>query len=488
MSKRAIWLTALCLGLAIGAAIGVGGERLRRSREQAPVATAQTFETVLSAIRENFVDSLTEDELYAKAAKGVVTTLGDPYSTLLSKDDYRRYKEILDGAGLTLGLSLTTGITGMRVAAVVPGSPADRAGITKGDFVTELEGRPTEGLSSADAAFQLRPEANKVVDVRLRAVGDSIPISFSLRPDVVDLPSVQGALQLTDSIGYLALRTVSSNSSRLLRRTLDELRAAKLRAVVIDLRDNPGGRLDEGLAIADLFLDPGQRIGAVAKRGIFARTYEATHRQPYPELAIALLVNSNTASSAEIIAAALKDHRRAVLVGERTRGKGLIQTTIPLGDSLAVRLSTLRWESSGGTAIVGGIIPDSVVPAPSGPNRLTKLFGGDEGLVARSFETLVRAQLAKGVTSADSAWFGPAEVEQLRLLLAEGGLELQRGRLDRQLVELDFEFRRIFALMTRNRLAADRWVLRADPVVMAALAKLNGEALAESFPGTVHHP
>jgi carboxyl-terminal processing protease len=450
------------------------------------VATAQTFESVLSAIRENFVDSLTDDELYAKAARGVVSTLGDPYSTLLGKDEYRRYREILDGSGLTFGFSVATGLTGPRVAAVVPGSPADKAGISRGDLVLDLDGVAATSLAPDRFGEHLRPRGSSV-EVRVRPVGDSVPVVLTLDAAHVELPPVQAALRLTDSIAYVSLRAVSTNSSRLLRRALDDLRAAKLEGVILDLRDNPGGRFEEGLSIADLFLDPGQRIGSVAKRGIFARTYEAAHRQPYPHLKLALLVNGNTASSAEIVAAALRDHGRAVLVGQRTRGKGLIQTTIPLGDSLAVRLSTLRWESPGGTAIVGGIVPDSVVVRPAGPSRLARLFAGDEALVEQGIETLVREEWARGVTVADSAWFGPAELERLRVILAAGGLELKRGQLDQELTDLDLEFRRIFALMTRNKIAADRWVLRADPVVMAALAKLTGSPI-EPVATQIHHP
>ena len=488
MARRFAWAVGLGLGLAAGTAIGIVAERARRAREGVPVATAQTFESVLSAIRENFVDSLTDGELYERAAKGVVTTLGDPYSSLLTREEYRRYREILDGSGVSLGLSLTPGLTGLRVASVIKGSPADRAGINQGDFVLEVDGQPAAEFNAFKIATYLQPVPGRLLEIRVRAAGDSVPVAYMLDPTEIDIPAVQGAVRLTDSIGYLALKTISTHASRSLRRALDDLDAGELSGLIVDLRDNPGGRFDEGLAIADLFLDRGQRIGSVAKRGIFARTYEAAHRQAFPRLRLALLVNGNTASSAEIIAAALRDHDRAILVGERTRGKGLIQTTIPLGESLAVRLSTLRWESPGGTAIAGGILPDSVVQSSPAGSRIARLLGSNSEVAANAFEIMVRDAMAQGIRSSDSLVFGPAELERLRGLLRQDGLRVERAELETFGRELGLEYRRLFALMTRDRTAADRWALEADPVLAAALAKLATPAEHPPVASQGHHP
>jgi carboxyl-terminal processing protease len=476
------------LGVAAGTGLGIGLGRYRRKVEQAPVATAQTFESVLSAIRENFVDSLTDAELYAKAAKGVVNTLGDPYSTLLTRGEYRQYREILDGEGLTLGFGLTTGLTGVRVQNVIPGSPADRAGIARGDFVLDLDGQAPETLSGSKLAALLHPQGGEELTIRIRAPGDSIPVAYSLTPKETDFPAVGLATRIGDSVGYLSLRTFSTNSSKAIRKALDDLHAGSLSGAIIDLRDNPGGRLDEGLATADLFLEPGQRIGAVAKRGIFERAYNAAHRQPFPKLRLVLLVNGNTASSAEIVAAALKDHQRAVLVGERTRGKGLIQTTIPLGESLAVRLSTLRWQSPGGTSIVGGIVPDSVVAPSPRAGHLLRLLGNDPELVARNLELLARSAVGAGAQSADAVVLGPADLERLRLLLREEGHRIDRGLLDPYTDLIDYEVRQLVALMMHDRSAADRWSLAADPVVAAGLAKLAPPIDSITIASQVHHP
>jgi carboxyl-terminal processing protease len=487
MKARVAWIVGM-LGVAAGTGLGIGLERYRRKVEQAPVATAQTFESVLSAIRENFVDSLTDAELYAKAAKGVVNTLGDPYSTLLSRSEYRQYREILDGEGVTLGLALASGLTGTRVQHVIPGSPADRAGITRGDFVLDLDGQSPDNLAGPKLAAMLHPQGGEELAIRVRSPGDTVPVAYTLAAKETEFPAVQLATTLTDSVGYLSLRTFSTNSSRAIRKALDDLHAGSLSGAIIDLRDNPGGRLDEGLATADLFLEPGQRIGAVAKRGIFERAYNATHRQPYPKLRLVLLVNGNTASSAEIVAAALKDHQRAVLVGERTRGKGLIQTTIPLGESLAVRLSTLRWQSPGGTSIVGGILPDSVVLPSARSAHLLRLLGNDPEVVARNLEILARAAVVGGARTPTGVTFGPLELERFRSLLREDGRRIERGVLDPYADLLDVEFRRLVALMTHDRAAADRWSLAADPVVAAALAKLAPPIDSITIASQVHHP
>lgn len=472
MSRRRV-IGGVALGLVAGLAIGVPLGRWVTSPRRTPVTTAGVFQDVLTAIRRSFVDSLSDDELYVKAAKGVVSTLGDPYSSFLSPEEFRRYRDLLTGSGASLGLAVEDGLTGVRVAAVYPGSGADRAGVAAGQYLLEVDGRPAAGLTAARIRGLLRADSGAVT-LRFRTPGDSVPVELVLEPGATRYPAVGAAVRLDGRVGYVALRALSDQSARQLRATLSRLDADRLDGLILDLRGNPGGRLDEGLNVAELFLEPGQRIGAVTKRNEFPALYAARTPQPYPALRLAVLVDRQTASSAEIVAAALRDHRRAVLVGERTFGKGLIQTTIPLGDSVAVRLSTGRWQRPNGSPLAQGLVPDSTVE-PSAARPLAAALREQGPALAAELEALARTRVEgrgrdTALADADLARL-EAAARRLGVPLGEEGLRSVRDALA-------LEVRRLAALLARDREGAERAALLADDVVRAGLALLRTPAPA----------
>lgn len=470
-SRRRVILGSVA-GLAIGLAVGMPLGRWATARRELSVTTAGVFQDVLTAIRRSFVDSLSDDDLYVKAAKGVVNTLGDPYSSFMSPDELRRYRELLTGNGRALGIWLEDGLTGVRIGAVVPGSPAHRAGVLAGQYLLEVGGQTTRGLSVERVRTLLGADSG-VVRLTLRAPGDSLPAAVELEPALVHTPAVGPALRLGDGIGYVAVRSLADQSARQLQIMLARLEADRLQGLILDLRGNPGGRLDEGLSVAELFLDPGQRIGAVTKRNEFPAIYAARTPQPYPELPLVILVDRRTASSAEIVAAALSDHRRAVLVGERTFGKGLIQTTIPLGDSVAVRLSTGRWQRPNGSGLTHGLVPDSLVGLLPG-RRAPSVLAAHGDLVAAELEGLARllAERAEGQEAA----LGGADLLALESRLRAGGVPIDSGSLVRHREAVELELGRLIALLAGDRVAAERAALSADPLVRAARALLHPRA------------
>ncbi len=449
-------------GLAAGLGLGLGIAQWRAVQEaKRTVTTAQVFEDVMSAIRTTFVDSLTEEELYVKAAKGVVSTLGDPYSAFLGPAEFRSYRNLLRGRGETIGLSLEAGVTGLRVLAVVPGTAADRAGLKPGDFVDAIDGQPSEQWPVGRALTALERDS---VAIRVQSPTDSVPLEVRLVHETAQIPAVGSIVRLSDSVGYFALRSVSSNSSAEVRSALVALRAWQLKGLVVDLRGNRGGPIDEALRIADLFLAPGQKIASVAKRRI-SWGYNAAGPDAYPDLKLTLLVDRRTASSAEIIAAALRDNQRAVLVGERTFGKGLIQTTVQLGDSIAVRLTTGRWKGPGGGLIDGGIHPDSAVRPTDWEVSLRRSLGPRTAVVRSVLARLAREERAAG-RPADSVVLDPAKREVIRTELRRSGLALSRRSLAVHTVLFESELRRLVAAAD-SPAAAVRFGLLADPVVVA---------------------
>jgi carboxyl-terminal processing protease len=466
-TPKLVFLAGLIGGLGIGWTLA----RWSSDRSRGPVATAQLFEHVLSAIRSDFVDSLSDEELYVKAAQGVVSTLGDPYSSFLGPAEFREYRDRLKGRGTSFGLTFETGLTGLRIASTAPGSAADVAGLAAGDLVLEIGGVPMRQASPGAAMTALRADSTGVAVLRSQSPGDSVPLDVTLEAAPLRLGSVGPAVRLSDSIGYLALRTVTDHASREVRDGLVSLRAGQLSGLVLDLRGNTGGRLDEAIAIANLFLSPGQRIGTVAKRRL-QRGYSAKDPDSYPNLALTLLVDRRTASSAEIIAAALRDNERASLVGERTYGKGLIQTTIPIGDSIAVRLTTGRWQGPGGGLIAGGLRPDSAVRLTEWETSLRRALAPRVEVLAQVLSQ-VAARWDSGGRAIDSVRLDRADQDLIRGRLRQSGLTLSRRTLVRHRHLFESEVARLVAARSGTPLTAVRFALLTDPVVTAAIATLQ---------------
>ncbi len=463
-------LALITAGLLLGVPVGLLIARITGlGQDRESVTTAAVFQDVLSAIRTRFVDSLTDEDLYTRAAKGVVSTLGDPYSAFLGPAELRGYRNILSGQGRTAGLTLTTGPAGLRIGTVVPASPADRAGMKPGDLVVAIGGHDTRALAPVEA-MRLLPTDTSTVAIRIESAGDSTPVAVGLNAAPMTIPAVAVAERLSDSVGYIALRAMSDHAAEQTRSALGRLEAWKLHSLVLDLRGNRGGQLDEALLIADIFLKPGQRIATVRKRRL-EWGYAATHAASYPDLKLVLLVDHLTASSAEIVAAALRDNGRALLVGERTFGKGLIQTTIPLGDSAAIRLTTGRWTGPGGRLISGGIVPDSTVTPEPWEASLRRSLGFRAEPLARVLGRIAVRQ-ARDSVPLDSVRLGSADRESIRSTLRGAGLSLSRRTMEHQADLFQHELRILAAAARDSTAATIRYSLLADPVVRAGLAVL----------------
>lgn len=461
---------ALTVGLAVGGAIGFGVGEYRQRTKATAVTTAQVFNHVFNTIRADFVDSLSDAELYTKAAQGIVSTLGDPYSAFLGPADYRAYRDMLRGQGNTYGVSMQMGLTGLRITSVSPNTAAERAGLVVGDYVELVRGASPVGWTPTDIATALRADST-TLRLLVRAPADSVGSEVELAAESARLPAVGPVVRLSDSVGYLALRTVSDRAGKELEDALDALDPATLRGLVLDLRGNTGGRLDQAIAIANTFLDPGQRIGEVAKRRL-RWGYESRDPARYPTLQLVLLVDRRTASSAEIVAAALRDNERATLVGERTFGKGLIQTTISLGDSIGLRLTTGRWQGPGGRLIAGGLTPDSAVVQSEWERSLRRSLAGRSAVVSDVLEGLVRRRIKAGI-GPEAVSLSRTEQDEIRARIRQVGLPLSRQTIRAHLPIFEREVARQLAGASRDPQLAIRYALLADPVVTAGMAVLR---------------
>jgi carboxyl-terminal processing protease len=252
----------------MGLAAGVVLHRWIVSSERDPVTTAAVFQDVMSAIRTSFVDSLSDHELAVRAAKGVVSSLGDPYSAVLSQEEFQSYRGVLGGTGSALGMTLVEGITGIRIGSVLSGSPADQAGLFAGQFVVAIDDVETAGAGFDRLVGQVSHAAG-TTNVEVRTPGDTSSVAVELEPGPVRIPAVGVTDQLSAQVAYIALGAVSEHANRQLRAALASLDPRATTGVILDLRGILGGRLDEALEIADLFLAEGLRIGSVTRRQAF---------------------------------------------------------------------------------------------------------------------------------------------------------------------------------------------------------------------------
>ncbi|MGH7525298.1 MAG: S41 family peptidase [Gemmatimonadales bacterium] len=322
---------------------------------------ARLFETVLAHVRDYQVDSLPETDLYRHATEGLLKQLRDPYAALLVGRDWERHLERTTGDYAGVGLLVDARNGWVTVVSPMQGSPAERAGILTGDQLAEVDGQSAADWSLDRAVEAMRGPIGKGIDLVVRREGVAEPIRFRLTRERIHQRAVPAGLVLSEGVGYLGITMVRENAAGELEKEVERLVEQGARSLVLDLRSNPGGLRDEAVQTADLFLDPGQEI--LVSRGRAPgdnRRWSDRKAQRWRALPIVVLVNGGTASAAEIIAGALQDHDRALLVGDTTYGKGIVQTVFPLGEELALRMTTARWFTPSGRSIQGAVLDSAM--------------------------------------------------------------------------------------------------------------------------------
>ena len=440
-------------GLFLAAASGwvVRPELLRalRGEQNADLAL---IESVLAVIRTHYADSLGERDLRLRAVEGILRNLPDNYSALLADGELRGYRELLEGTSGDVGLRLLDGPLGLSVGEVMPASPGAVRGIRPGDRILTIEDAPTLGWSSLRGEQALGGEPGSSVRLRVRHPGAADVEVLVLRRERARRLVPETRI-LGPGVGYVRLSSLSRGSAATVSATLTRMVQQGAEAVVLDLRNNPGGLLEEATTLLDRFLEAGSTIGVVQGRGaVRDRRVLAEQRQRWPGLKVVVLVNAGTASAAEIIAAGLKENRRGIVLGEHTFGKGMVQSTVRLGPKLAVRISTARWITPAGNSLDpsahhrGGVEPNLVVP-PWRPRSADLALARVIGSAADSFrqvleQAVIRREWSPGF-SHDSLRVTPGEYRKLARRLREAGFPLA----PRQLIEAEGLLRQEYAVI-----------------------------------------
>jgi carboxyl-terminal processing protease len=311
---------------------------------------ARLFESVMRRVEDSWVDTASAEELYQRATAGLVQQLGDPNTSLLSPARLTRLKEVVSGSYSGVGMSVDARDGWITVLTPRPGSPAERAGIRAGDRLFEIDGQSMKGWTPDEASNALRGPLGSSIKLVIERSGARIPLRLE-RSDI-HVRTVQRATILDDHSGYAAVASFKDSTSLEVAATVDSLVHAGATSLILDLRNNPGGLLAQGVAVAELFLDPGQKVVSTKGRVTTANaSYAASLPQRWPNLPIIVLVNAGTASAAEIVAGALQDHDRAIVIGRPTYGKGSAQAVIGLLNGSALKLTDALWFTPAGRSI-----------------------------------------------------------------------------------------------------------------------------------------
>jgi carboxyl-terminal processing protease len=307
---------------------------------------------VVEQISQKYVDPIEDEELYLRAIRGLVESL-DPYSEFLTRDEYEDLKVHTSGNYEGLGISIDIRDDVLTVVAPIEGTPAYRAGVHSGDRIIAVDGRSTHGWSSDRAVDELRGPAGSEVVLTIAREGLTEPLEITIRRQAIDIPSVPYAWLLDGGVGYVRFRQFSERGAREVQAAVENLRRQGMRSLVLDVRGNPGGLLDQAIDVTDLFLDRGELV--VSTRGRMPeqnRKYHAHDDVNYGTFPMIVLVDGGTASASEILAGALQDHDRALILGRTSFGKGLVQSLFPLeGNQAALKLTTARYYTPSGRNI-----------------------------------------------------------------------------------------------------------------------------------------
>src|SRR5579862_1509247 len=350
-SRRSLFLVVFiilgcgCLGVLFGQRVGApaptGDGDIRDS--------LRTFNQIYAVVEQNYAEPVNPDKaIYNGAIPGMLHAL-DPHSNFFDPKSYSLLRE--EQRGKYYGVGMTVGPRNNKVIVIFPfvGTPAYKAGIHPGDVIIAVDGKSTDNMSTSDVADLLKGPKGTTVHITILREAVDKPMEFSLVRDEIPRNSVDLAFLIKPGVGYIHITGFQETTEREVADALDKF--GDLKGLVLDLRQNPGGLLSEGVGVADKFLKKGQLIVSHHGRSSPEKRYTATHGDGGKEYPLVVLVNRGTASAAEIVAGAIQDHDRGLIVGETTFGKGLVQTVYPLAENTGLALTTARYYTPSGRLI-----------------------------------------------------------------------------------------------------------------------------------------
>ncbi len=342
-------------------------------KRYSPYRKLNIFSQVLTQVENNYVENVDDTKLIYGALQGMMRSL-DPHSVFMPPEVYRQIKAETEGEFGGIGVEVELRDGWLTVISPIDGTPAQRAGLRPGDQIRAIDGESTEGITMFKAVKVMRGARGSKVELTIHRPGVKKPIKVKLTRDQIKIISVSSKI-LRPGVGYIRLKNFQEDTSQKLGKALAALeKEGPLRGLLLDMRNNPGGLLDQAVRVADHFIKSGVIVSTAGKAGRVLDVEKAHLVGTRADLPIICLVNGGSASAAEIVAGALQDHKRAVILGVRTFGKGSVQTIIDLEDGSGLKLTIARYYTPDGRSIQEkGITPDIVVPEREPPQREVKV-------------------------------------------------------------------------------------------------------------------
>ncbi|MGI8618579.1 MAG: S41 family peptidase [Gemmatimonadaceae bacterium] len=340
--RRHLIAAALVLPLIAGAFV---------HQNQGSLESARLLEQVMQLVSNRFVDTLNAAKLHKNAARGLVQERNDPYTTLLSPRELSQFNAQTGGRYGGIGMEIAEVQGFVTVQKVFPHTPAEQAGVQEGDRIVVIDTVQVRGWTTTQVSDALKGTPGTRVSVQFQRPGVAEPIPVRFTRAIVHIPAVPYAIVLENRFGYIPLLQFNETATRELSAAVQQLMSQGARGIILDLRGNPGGILDEALTVSNLFLREGQEISSMRGRGTEPQTFIARERPLSADLPLVILQNGGSASGSEIVAGALQDHDRALIVGTTSFGKGLVQTVYPLNGGYALKMTTAKWFTPSGRSI-----------------------------------------------------------------------------------------------------------------------------------------
>ncbi|NOZ84042.1 MAG: S41 family peptidase [Epsilonproteobacteria bacterium] len=355
--KRKVIVAVLLIAFVITA----GTSLLRAGGSDQYYGGLRTFTNVLSIIKADYVEKVDSQKLITGAIRGMVGTL-DPHSAYFTSKEYKEFQTITTGefGGLGMTVTLKDGI--LTVVSPIEDTPAARAGIKANDKIIRIDGKNTPGMSLNKAVSLLRGKPGTKVTISILRKGKHKPIVVTITREIIHVKSVKHKM-LKDKIGYIKILQFQENTGRNVKRAIKALKKKGAIDLILDLRNNPGGLLSQAVSVSDAFLTKGTIVSIRGRKKVDTTRFIAHDDGNEPTGNMVVLINGGSASAAEIVTGALKDNKRAIIMGQKSFGKGSVQTLIPLDNGGALKLTTAKYYTPNGKSIQAvGITPDISVP------------------------------------------------------------------------------------------------------------------------------
>ena len=318
------------------------------------------FSDVLETLNNEYVDPVDENKVLDAAINGMLQSL-DPYSSYMSPENFRNMNAETKGEFGGLGIEITMQAGLVKVISPIEGTPADKAGIKAGDFIIRINNTQVKGLNLFEAVSMMRGKVGTKINLVIRRENIDDELKFTLTRGIIKIREVSAEVKL-NSIGYIRLRAFNQKSHNQLKEKIKSFKSKRLNGYILDLRNNPGGLLSQAIKISDMFLDSGEIVSTKGRDKTDIKIFNAKKGDIIDGLPLIVLINKGSASASEIVSGALKDHKRAIILGETSFGKGSVQSIIPLTNRGALRLTTAKYYLPSGSSISEvGVSPDITV-------------------------------------------------------------------------------------------------------------------------------